>query len=294
MNSTTESTQPTNNDLNVFGLKKEQTDSISSKSLFGNTGPTPIVNAAPVKTTSFFSEVTKETNTPNSFFNHSTVEKKSGLFDNLIRANTLTDQPKSSFLSNEPVKTKSGLFDGLLNPSTSNNTGCGANLFGNTSTPLTGMFSKVGTGAEGEEDEEAVGGDEDEVPGQDLASDPTKSTGTYKYESLSENLFSDNILNFKADKGMGAGHLSVERLKSNKNIHLVFRNGAKIVLYQGILLPGMSKVELLKGRLDALSVDTGFFKDGKMNRQPVKIQFSDDKAAAHAKNTLEGLLFKSN
>ena len=47
------------------------------------------------------------------------------------------------------------------------------------------MFAKIEVNA-GEDDEEAVEADEDEVPGQEDKSDPAKSRGNYKYESKTE------------------------------------------------------------------------------------------------------------
>ena len=224
--------------------------------------------------------------------------KKGGLFDNLLADSTTQ---KTSFFgdlgkpSAEPVKTKSGLFDGLLNPSASNNTGCGANLFGNTNTPLSGMFSKTSGGGE-HEDDEAVDDNEEEVPGQELVSDPSKVKDAYKYESKTEILFSDQLLNFKADKGMGAGHFTIERMKdgSNPNPIVVFRNGTKVVLFQGIIFPGKSRLEFMKGRQDAFMLEVGQIKEGKLTRLVVKMQFNDEKAAANAKKTIDPLLQPAN
>lgn len=47
------------------------------------------------------------------------------------------------------------------------------------------MFAKIEADV-GEDDEEAVEADEDEVPGQEDKSDPLKSRGNYKYESKTE------------------------------------------------------------------------------------------------------------
>lgn len=113
-------------------------------------------------------------------------ETNGSLFGSLL-AKKPEEQGGSIFGDKREPGKKTGLFDGLLNPSLSNNTGCGS-LFANTSTPLAGVFSKQSGDQAGDEDEEAVEGDEDEVPGQEDVTDPTKSTGTYKYETASTEL----------------------------------------------------------------------------------------------------------
>lgn len=126
--------------------------------------------------------------TGSSLFSNGNEDKKQGgLFDGLLTKKP-SDNTGGSFFggSSDGIGKKTGLFDGLLNPSNNNSTGCG-NLFGSSNTPIAGVFSKTG----GDDDEEAIEGeegDEDEVPGQDVASDPTKSTGTYKYENQSTDL----------------------------------------------------------------------------------------------------------
>lgn len=87
------------------------------------------------------------------------------------------------------IKTKTGLFDGLLNSSVNNGTGCGSGLLGNGTAPQTSLFSKPsGTAAAGADDDDEAGVDPDEevVPGQEDNVDPTKATGSYKYESKTE------------------------------------------------------------------------------------------------------------
>lgn len=153
-----------------------------SSSLFGN--------LPPPQTNSFFGS-SISANTPSIFANANKTEdeapKKSGLFDGLLSNKPEENKPSSFFGSaTTSGPTKSGLFDGLLNSNLSNNTGCGTNLFNTGATPLTGIFSKAG--GNDEEDEEAVNEDEEVVPGQEDNADPTKSTGTYKYESTTTDI----------------------------------------------------------------------------------------------------------
>lgn len=150
----------------------EETKPAEGSSLFGN-----------LAGSSLFGGVRKE-------------EPSGSLFGSLL-AKKPEEKAGSFFADKKEPGQKSGLFDGLLNPSLSNNTGCGS-LFATTSTPLAGVFSRQSNDANGDEDEEAVEGDEDEVPGQEDATDPTKSTGTYKYESASTELV--GVVDFYAEK----------------------------------------------------------------------------------------------
>ena len=99
------------------------------------------------------------------------------------------------------------------------------------------------------------------------------------------------VLNFKVNSvpGLGAGSIAVEKY-SEKSVCLVFRNGAKCILHTSYIIPKMSRVGFMSGRQDALFIDTGMMVEKKLERQVCKIQFHDDKAAAEAKKTVEGLL----
>lgn len=88
---------------------------------------------------------------------------------------------------------------------------------------------------------------------------------------------------------MGAGSASIEKY-SEKNICLVFRNGAKSILHTSYILAKLSRVGYMSGRQDALFIDTGLMVDKKLEKQVCKIQFHDDKSAAEAKKIVEGLL----
>lgn len=160
------------------------------------------------KTTSFFADAPAPQGTTNAFFAQTSSglfanlgkedkkagtsaqpePKKGGLFANLVSTSNEESKPQSSFFGSAVTVTKTGLFDGLLNTGASNNTGCGTNLFNHTATPLSGMFANAG--GNNEEDEEEGEGDEDEVPGQEDVTDPTKSTGNYKYEEKTTSIIS--------------------------------------------------------------------------------------------------------
>lgn len=161
-------------------------------SLFGNlTAPQGATNsffASGSTSGGLFANLVKEEKKPAETVEAPAEPKKGGLFDGLVAKDA---KPQTSFFGSGITATKTGLFDGLLNSGVSNNTGCGTNLFSHTSTPLQGLFANANAAAAGgDEDEEEVEGDEDEVPGQDDATDPTKSTGNYKYQETSSVIIS--------------------------------------------------------------------------------------------------------
>lgn len=133
----------------------------------------------------FDNKKAEENAKPSSFFNLDTkggdlfggksAGGEGGSFFGKLAAKTDEGKPK-----------KEGLFAGLMVALPSAQEGQATNLFGSTpSNPLQGLFSKP-SDANADEDEEAVNGDEEEVPGQEEVCDPTKSTGTYVYESLTD------------------------------------------------------------------------------------------------------------
>lgn len=133
----------------------------------------------------FDNKKTEENCKPTSFFN---LESKGG---DLFGGKSAAGEGGSFFgklgsKAEDGKPKKEGLFAGLMVALPSAQEGQPTNLFGNTpSNPLQGLFSKT-SDANVDEDEEAVNGDEEEVPGQEEVCDPTKSTGTYVYESLTD------------------------------------------------------------------------------------------------------------
>lgn len=181
-------------DLKPVEQPKEEEKKPSS--IFGNLAPPQgVTNSffASSGTSGLFANFGKEEKKPEAPV--AAEPKKSGLFDNLETKQD--NKAPSTFFGSGVTITKTGLFDGLLNSGVSNNTGCGTNLFNHTTTPLTGMFASAASGNHGgEDDEDEVDGDEDEVPGQEVVSDPTKSTGNYKYEETSTTIISVKPVSF--------------------------------------------------------------------------------------------------
>ena len=83
--------------------------------------------------------------------------------------------------------------------------------------------------------------------------------------------------------------MSIEKV-GDKSVCLIFRNGAKVILHNSFILPRMSRTGLMSGRSDAIWIETGHMNEGKLERQLCKIQFHDDKAAAEAMKTVQGLI----
>lgn len=163
--------------------------------------------------------------------------KEGGLFANL-RTNTA---PQST-----------GLFSGLLNLDNSNKTG-GTNIFsGNITSTFNSNQDKNKDEDEGEDD----GEEENDENEKEEVIDKTKSTGTYKYEELTEELSGYEVNNFKVNdlQPYGKGKVTVERIKENNNHLLIFRNPAKLILFQGLLVKGLTSSGFMKGKEDAIFI----------------------------------------
>lgn len=100
------------------------------------------------------------------------------------------------------------------------------------------------------------------------------------------------VIQYKVNSNpaLGSGSLSVERVKQNQLVSVIFRNGAKIILHQSLVLPRLSKVYPMKGKNDAVVIETFTLEEGKPVRGIVKCQFQDVKMAEEIIKVIEGIL----
>jgi hypothetical protein len=142
---------------------------------------------------------------------------------------------------------------------------------------------------DGEEDEEEQNKEE--------SVDETKVEMKVQYQSDFDTLISCNVRNFKEQKsgspppegGFGCGMVSLEIKKTKegeandgpKTITFVYRNQAKLVKHQSVLLKGLCGHRLLKSRKDGLFMSA--YKneeDNKPVKYIVKVLFNEEKDAA--------------
>lgn len=215
---------------------KSQT--VSTGGLFGN---------LPAPTQNLFSNV--EHNSGNSLF--SGLNKQA------------SPQPKKE--EEKPAPSTGGLFGNLLNPSsggsglfsglvevnkTAKNTG--TNIFtGNISSTFLKPQEQPQEDENAEEDEEE--NDEHETEEQ---IDKAKSTGQYKYDETTSSMLVKEVANFKVNEiqGYGKGRISIEKVKDSTSVLLIFRNPAKLIKYQGLLVKGISTCDYMKGKDEAIFI----------------------------------------
>lgn len=133
----------------------------------------------------------------------------------------------------------------------SNKTG-GTNIFsGNVSNNFLQNNKKDEDEDEGVDDEE-----ENDQNEKEEVIDKSKSTGAYKYEELTEELHGYDVNQFKVNDlaPFGKGRVTLERVKSNDTYLLIFRNPAKLILFQGLLIKGLSSSDFMKGKEDAIYI----------------------------------------
>lgn len=150
-------------------------------------------------------------------------------------------------LNNPPA---GGLFSGLIDASNNNNKGSTNIFLGNIST----AFLKPQEQEDNEED-----GDHDDENDQDEKEeeiDKSKSTGNYKYEENTTVLMSKEVSNFKVNEipGYGKGKVSIEQVKNGDNMFLIFRNPAKLIKFQGLLVKKMSLCDYMRAKDDAIFI----------------------------------------
>lgn len=283
----------------LFGTSKPSL----SGGLFGSSTKTSSLFGSNTKPTGglFGSMITKNPNSESSKkvapidqskFNHEDskplFEKPviGGLFDNLKKT------------------TSGGLFSGLA--STTNKEGglFSGNLFSKTNQGDASSFFKKNNIDEVDEDEE---GDEEAVQKDDSV-DPSKVEMKVTYESQFDTAINLNVRDFKEqpvggnppEGGFGNGSVSLETIKpqkdgeqqQNNTITFAYRNPAKLVKHQSILIKGVSSCQILKSRKDAIKMFT--YKNdpesGQSIRFLVKILFNEDKDALSFKQKFDELV----
>ena len=212
------------------------------------------------------------------------------------------DPSKKSIFDN-PIKT--GLFDNLKSMSTtglfSSNKIQGDNkgsLFSG------GLFSKLQSGdktsffqnnmGDAEDDDT----DKEDDQGKEESVDPKKVKMLKEYTSAYDTLINTNIRDFKEqaagqkppEAGFGCGSVSLEVKKTEKDsndqksniVMFVYRNQAKVVRHQSILIKGLSTYKPLKSRKDAIILLTfkNCVESGKSVKYWVKVLFNEDNDAA--------------
>lgn len=225
---------------------------------------------------------------------------------------SLFDKPlEGSLFGSELKKSSTGLFSSIM-AKTEGSTSTGlfssvkAKADGSGSLFSGGLFSKLNSGdtssffkqntAQAEDDET-----DKEAQEKEESVEPKKVEMKVKYESAYETVASSTVRDFKEqavgspppDSGFGNGSVSLEARKQKekdqskgaeapKVIMFVYRNQAKLVKHESILIPGVSVSKMLKSRKDAILMLTfkNCVKSGQSIKYWVKILFNEDKEAA--------------
>lgn len=165
------------------------------------------------------------------FFGRTGEQKSSGgLFSGLVSGDG--NKNTGLFGSLTGNSAAGGLFSGLVDSSKTNKTGAGTNIFsGNISSTFLKPQENVDGEGEGNEESE----EENDQNEKEEVIDKNASTGNYKYEEHTENLVIKEVSNFKVNDipGYGKGNVSLEKMKDNGNVMVIFRNPAKLIKYQG-------------------------------------------------------------
>ena len=224
-----------------------------------------------VKTGGLFSNLVQP---KTDFFGKTNEEKPSGggLFSNLTDAQA---NQKTGLFGN--MTASGGLFSGLIDSSKSNKTGTGTNIFsGNISSTFLKPQEQEENG-DGEESEE-----ENDQNEKEEVIDKNASTGNYQYDQKTDQLIIKEVTNFKVNDipGYGKGHITLEKMKENGNVMIIFRNPAKLIKYQGIQVKELSNTDYMKSKDDAIFIISFTFDDKKsIVRNNTKMQFNNPEDA---------------
>lgn len=88
---------------------------------------------------------------------------------------------------------------------------------------------------------------------------------------------------------LGVGSASIEKYE-NGTTYLIFRNGAKVILHNSMIIKKVSKSGFMKGKTDAIWVDTYEMVEGKPAMITCKLQFSDEESCTHFKKVFDDLV----
>ena len=141
--------------------------------------------------------------------------------------------------------------------------------------------------AAGSDDEE---GDDDEGAKPEHT-DPSKSTGTYVYESLSTKKIDKRLMKYRLNSHdvVDDVEISIEELNENKNLFVIVRiHETKKILYQGQILKKLSAVKAIGG---GESLEIKVFSFNEETKKPkldgLRLRFEDKEGADEFKKTFE-------
>ena len=276
---------------------ESSTTSFNSKQSFsfGNKKPEGIIEKKEldkIPQSSNVKQAKQKKETPNAFGGK-------GMFSNLVNKSPQTSGGLFGGLVNKPdEKKEGGLFANLAK---NNNSG---GLFSGGSS---GLFSNKPIGQSGffktNNDDEVEDNDEEEIPEKEESVDENLVEKKFDYKDKYTKLISKNVTNFKvrlvggssADIGLGLGSVALEELKpeneesneaekvpdqNTKIIMFVFRNKAKRIQHQSMIIKGITVHYFLKSRKDGITILTlknEEDKEGKitLRKYYVKILFGD-------------------
>eukprot|EP01016_Furgasonia_blochmanni_P022161 TRINITY_DN2421_c0_g1_i6.p1 TRINITY_DN2421_c0_g1~~TRINITY_DN2421_c0_g1_i6.p1 ORF type:complete len:379 (+),score=93.94 TRINITY_DN2421_c0_g1_i6:100-1236(+) len=211
-------------------------------------------------------------------------------FANLLSMNTAAAPASSG---------GSGLFSSLLGGGSNTTTGGSgfySNLLGSGTTFSSLVNSNPGTFFKKNTDEDDED-DDGEGPDEQVASpepDPSTLVVTAEIKSDFDVLINKKVEKFKVDNNnlLGQGSISFEKLKEGDMYMLVFRNPAKRILYQGVLLPKISKSTYLNERKEAISIVCVTKQDpeAKPKKEIAKIMFLKTEECGEFKEKLDSIL----
>lgn len=212
------------------------------------------------------------------------------LFDKPLFGNT----QESKLFSFGTKPSSSGLFSSLKTKTDGNGSLFSGGLFSKLDSGTANSFFQNTTN-QGEDDET-----DKEQQEKEESVDPKKVKMIVEYESAYNTLASSLVRDFKEqpvggpspDSGFGSGSVSLEMRKtgegdkskdagSPKVVMFVYRNQAKLVKHESMLIGGVSWFKLLKSRKDGIILLTfkNCVKSGQAIKYWVKVLFNEDKEA---------------
>lgn len=177
-----------------------------------------------------------------------------GLFGNKTDkpANTNTEAEKKPSLFGNLGNSEGKLFSGLLSSNT-NTANTGTNIFSGN---ISNTFLKNKNETVEDPDCEEDGSEENDENEKEEVIDKSKALKNYEYEALTEVIHSFEVSNFKANEipGYGKGKVNIEKIKEGGNDLVIFRNPAKLIMFQGLLVKKLTSSDYMKGKDDAIFI----------------------------------------
>eukprot|EP00825_Cyclidium_porcatum_P044620 TRINITY_DN6599_c0_g1_i1.p1 TRINITY_DN6599_c0_g1~~TRINITY_DN6599_c0_g1_i1.p1 ORF type:complete len:323 (+),score=108.32 TRINITY_DN6599_c0_g1_i1:197-1165(+) len=237
------------------------------------------------------SQATSENKINSSQTNNNTQSKigGTGLFANLFSVNNklLDQKPSFPLLNNSSGAKGTGIFSNLLvdsiNPS--KQMAGTFSFLNNSSTPNTQTTGSLGTQLalnliqkqqqpKNNQDSEEEG-DDDQCDDDEHKSDEIDPSKTEKVEIKNpyQTLIEKPILKFRKNDGelLEKGSLSMEKSKDKDNIvTIIYRNQIKQVIYQGFILPKLSKIRNINQKKENINLIT-FYQQQKKDTNNTQI-----------------------